>query len=116
MYILNRSSIQLIDTVVATGGGGGGSLPAAPGTMIPEDGIIPEDTTQVILPGAYKVTVWNTGLTDITVNNKTYPPGQSFMLEFAINKTNNKQDFTPTITVEVPTGGEANYIAYRPSL
>lgn len=114
-YRIRRSPVQLID-VTASAGGGGGSLPATAGNMVPDFGTVNGGDSFTVPAGAYKVTVWNEGLKNITVDGDTKTPGsQPYVLEYAVNKTNNTQDFTPAIQIDVPAGGQARYLAYRPS-
>lgn len=113
-YIITRSLVPLID-VTSSGGGGIGTTLANPGTLIPNSGEVLAGNSFNLPAGAYKATVWNTGLEDITVGGVTVPPGKKEEQEHAYNKTTNRQDFTTSLLIVVPAGGHATYLAQYPS-
>lgn len=105
--------IQLINT----GTGGGGTVviePATPGVLDTQTDQLEPGTTN-IPAGAYDVTVYNTGLVDITVAGETLYPNDAKRYESRLNHVNNVQDFTPAIAVVVPAGGSGYYVANYPS-
>ena len=113
-FRIYRSPIATIDIISTISGGGGGSPVFTAGTLI-EDFQAVGVGTHNITAGAYRVQVWNTGVTDITVNGDTVPPGENAKYEVGYNKTNSVQDFCPAVTVIVPSGGNASYKTEHPS-
>jgi len=107
--------IQLIP-VGSGGGGGGGNVTEllTPGTM--------GQTFQDVLSGSYnvpsgsyRVTVWNTGLVNITVNTQSLAPGEKWEVQAFENRSTTKIDFCPDVAIVVPAGGAAQYQVLTPS-
>lgn len=71
--------------------------------------------TYNIASGKYRVTVYNSGVEDITVNGDLVPTGEMWMAEAMDNPATQKIDFTPAIEIIVPAGGNASYSTISPS-
>ena len=106
-----RSNIALIDALVPMGGGAG--LYGA-GTLDDDRQALTEGT-HPIPAGAYYVHVLNSGAEPITVNGDTVPIGESWQVRSEVNHTNKTQDFCPAVSIVVPAGGNASFLAYFPS-
>lgn len=100
----------------ASGGGGGGAISE---TLVADNSTstflaFGEGTTN-IPAGQYKTTVYNAGVTDITANGATVPPGEQWVVEAYENRTGAKFDLTPAVAVVVPANGAASYQIITPS-
>jgi len=90
--------------------------PATAATQQTDFGQIAEDTTQVIVAGAYSVEVHNTGNEEITVNGFKVEPNDRYLLEAKYNEVTNRKDFCPETTVITPVDGSAYFVAFYPSV
>ncbi|NUO00998.1 MAG: hypothetical protein HUU01_10330 [Saprospiraceae bacterium] len=106
----------MIAIVNGGAGGGGGDVTEllTPGTMQPVfDNLA--DGTHTITAGAYRLRVYNAGLTDITANGATVYPGETWQVEARENRTTTKFDLCPEVEIIIPPGGTASYQAEYPS-
>lgn len=107
--------IQLIP-VGSGGGGGGGNVTEllTPGTLGQTFQDVASGSYNVAA-GAHRVTVWNTGLLDISVNTQPVAPGEKWEIESRENRATTKIDFCPAVDIVVPAGGAAQYQVITPS-
>lgn len=115
MYEIIRSPIATIDIISTIGGGGGGGTVYTAGAIIPTHVSTETPGTYNIAAGAYKISVYNAGTVDITVDGDTVPPGERWELEHAINKVDSIQDYCPAVAIVVPADGAVTYSAWHPS-
>jgi hypothetical protein len=115
-YRVYRGAVTHLDaTLSISGGGGGGSTIYAANTLTTDRQELVGPVTENIAAGAYRVSVRNTGLENITVNTDVVPPNGLWEVEMEFNKTNSRQDFCPAVQIEVPAGGDCAYSAVFPS-
>lgn len=98
------------------GGGGGGNVTELlnPGTL--SAAFQDLGAGSVTVPaGAYKVTVWNTGVLNITVAGATVAPGEKWEIEARENRSTTKFDLCPSVAIVVPANGAAQYQTVNPS-
>lgn len=100
-----------------TGGGGGGEVTEllAANTMAPVFANL-VDGTHNIAAGAYRIRLYNAGLTDITANGITVYSGDSWEVEARENRVTTRFDLCPAVVVVIPVGGSASYQAEYPSV
>lgn len=115
MYELIRSPIATIDIISTISGGGGGSTTYTAGAIVPTFVSTETPGTYNIAAGAYKVSVYNAGTEDLTVNGDTLAAGERWEMEYGINKVDSKQDYCPAVEIVVPTDGAVTYSAWFPS-
>lgn len=107
--------IQLINT--GSGGGGGGNVTEllTPGTLGQTFADLAGGASVTIPAGAYRVTVWNTGVVNITVAGAPVAPGEKWEVQKEENRSTTKVDFCPSVAIVVPSGGAAQYQVITPS-
>jgi len=100
-----------------SGGGGGGEVTEllTAGTMQPFfDNLA--DGVYTISGGAYRIRLYNAGLTDITANGVTVYSGETWEVEAKENRVTTRFDLCPEVEVIIPLGGTASYQAEYPSV
>lgn len=109
----------MIHMVNPGNGGSGGTVTVDPydsGTQTSDYAALTDaDSPAAIAAGKYRVKVYNEGLTNITVNGDTVPPGNEVTFEAFNNANTQKTDLTPAITITIPSGGQASYSWVGPS-
>lgn len=71
--------------------------------------------THNVASGKYRVTVYNTGVENITVNGDLVPTGEVWVSQAEANPVTQKFDLTPAVEIIVPAGGNASYTSISPS-
>jgi len=74
-----------------------------------------EAGTYNVASGKYKVSVYNDGLMNITVNGDTVKPSSEWIAEAVSNTQTKKFEYTPAVVIVVPANGSATYSWNGPS-
>lgn len=84
------------------------------GTQVQDFQAVGEGTHNVA-SGKYRVTVYNSGVYDITVNGDLVPTGEIWVAQAEANPATQIFDLTPDIEIIVPASGNASYTTISPS-
>lgn len=96
-------------------GSGGAVTEALPANTLGQTFADLSEGSITVPAGAYEVTVWNTGTTNITVAGATVAPGEQWKIASRENRSTTRTDFCPSVAIVVPAGGAAQYQVITPS-
>lgn len=105
--VRNRVSISTGDITASI-------TPYTSGTQVQDYQAVTSGTYN-IPAGKYRVTVYNSGVEDITVNGDLVPTGEVWEAQAEANPATQKYDLTPAVEIVVPAGGNASYTTRTPS-